>query len=365
MMIDRVVLIHSDYGWSVDGIRDHGERLTNELSKRLPRAEHRVHAVKREDSGSQSLWRTLHSLRHSGPQCMIFIQYMPFCFARWGFAPWLPILLLMIRLSSNRPTIALMVHEPYVPMTSWRWALMGMWQRLQLRAMVLFADVVFTSVGPWTRQIGGQRPARPVHHLPVGSNFPDRRSARQASRRELDVDDDALVVAAIGRDHPSWLGDYVVEAANEIVAAGHIVVLLLLGAEAPVLSGLHPAIGITRPGHLNATELASRVAAADVFLAPLSDGVSTRRGTVMVALQHGKPIVGTRGPLTDAVLGRSDDALALVAADDRRSFAATAAQLAADPARRAALGEAARVLYAQNFDWDIVATKMLGCVPAR
>ena len=88
----------------------------------------------------------------------VVVQYNPFMYGRWGFAPWLPAALWRARRSRGAPEIALMVHEPYVPMVNWRWALMGLWQRSQLLALYGMADVVFASIDSWAAMLGRLRP---------------------------------------------------------------------------------------------------------------------------------------------------------------------------------------------------------------
>ncbi len=371
-MVNRIVLVHSDRGRVVDGIRDYSDQLGAELSHKAFQVEQQVHTPRESGEGVQrlpsALLRVLYmmrELRRADRGSVIVLQYSPFCFARWGFAPWLPLWFLAVRTRRNRPALALMVHETHVPMQSWRWALMGLWQRVQLSALRLTADVVFTSIEPWAVTLEAQIPRRPVHHLPVGSNFPDSRSKRDAVRRQLGVDDRALVVATFGRSHPSWLGEYVVAAANAISATGMPLVLLVMGAEAPELAGLDPSIAVHAPGYLEAEELGGMLAASDLFLAPLIDGVSTRRGTVMAALQHGLPVVGTSGPLTDDVLREVGSALRLIPVGSAERFANEAMRLAGDPIARTSAGTASRLMYERNFDWPVIADKLLDALPER
>ena len=300
-MVGHVVLVFGDEGHPADGIRDHTRMLAKELSDNAVEVDLQVHTAASGGSGIADAKRTWRSLRSCGRGDAVFVQYMPFCFARWGFAPWLPLLLLAVKARRNRPTIALMVHEPYVPMNSFRWVLMGLWQRFQLTVLRIAADIVFTSIEAWATEIEAHAPTRPVHHLPVGSNFPDHRCRRIEERWRMGIDEATLVVAAMGRPHPTWCPDYVVAALNAIAATGKPLVYLGLGAEAPTLVGLDPSITVESPGFLDADELSIKIAASDLFLAPLLDGISTRRGTVMLALQHGLPVVGTSGPLTDSV----------------------------------------------------------------
>jgi glycosyltransferase involved in cell wall biosynthesis len=107
-----------------------------------------------------------------------------------------------------------------------------------------------------------------------------------------------------------------------------------------------------------ASEVSHELAAADLFVAPLADGVSSRRTTVAAALAHGLPVVGTSGPSTDAWLADSP-AVALVAADDGPALVAHLDALAVDPSRRAVMAHAARDLYEGQFTWDAIARAYL------
>jgi glycosyltransferase involved in cell wall biosynthesis len=340
-----VTVLFNDRGKPVDGIRDHTGLLAASLERRTGApvsVERRVSA--RLPKGS--LARDADA---------VVVQYSPFCYGRWGFAPWLPLRLLRSRLRRHsRPRVVLLVHEPYVPLSGGRALVMGLWQRLQLEALRLVSDVVMVSIERWAEDLARRRPPRPVRHMPVGSNLPDMRHARAEARGELGADADALVVAIFGRIHPGWQLDHAVTAIHALAEAGHRVVVLSLGAEAPPLPGMN-GVPVHAPGALPADELARRLAAADLFLAPFLDGASTRRGTLMAALQHGLPVVATDGPLTDDQLRRAELALALAPADDPARFAAAACDLAADPARREAMAREARALYVAEFDWPVSA----------
>jgi glycosyltransferase involved in cell wall biosynthesis len=363
-MISRIVVAYSSRGRDVDGIRDHSRRIAEQLADGRTGMQVECLNLREGSSFSADTAAALKTLGSLDGGSAVFLQYNPFSFARWGFAPWLPVGLAALRARRSRPFIALMVHEPYVPMNSAKWIALGLWQRLQLAALRACADVTFTSISAWEAVLRKSLPRGPVRHLPVGSNFPDRRRARESFRNDLGVGDEELVVSALGRDHPSWLAGYVVAAANAIAAAGRHVVLLTLGATAPALSGLDPAVRLERPGKLDPDQLAGRLAASDLFLAPLIDGVSTRRGSVMAGLQHALPLVGTDGPLTDPVFAQAGEALSLTRVGDEKAFAAAARRLALEPAARERMGAAARRFYEAQFDWPVVAHKLLEALPA-
>jgi glycosyltransferase involved in cell wall biosynthesis len=288
----------------------------------------------------------------------VLLQYNPFNFGRWGFAPWLPAMLWRLRRSKSRPKIAVMVHEMYYPITDWRSALMGGWQRVQFFAVRVLSDVVFTSVSPWAKALESHRPRRSVHHLPVGSNLPDMRHTRGAERQRLGIGDDAIVLAAFGTGHPSRMLDYVADAADSLASEGRETVLLNLGFNTPQVS-VSPAVRVVAPGHLAEEAISRHLAAADIYLAPFTDGVSTRRTTLMAALQHGLPIVGTDGHNTDEMLRRATSSMRLTPVGDRNAFSRIVCQLANDADARGDLGARARLLYEEEFDWSVVSDRLL------
>jgi glycosyltransferase involved in cell wall biosynthesis len=266
-----------------------------------------------------------------------------------------------LRLRRRRPRIAVMVHEPYVPMTTWRSVLMGLWQRLQLRLVTGAADRVFCSTERFAEELAARHYSRRVHHLPVGSTVPDMRPFRVAERERLGVPDDGLIVAMLGTGHPSRLAGHLEGAVNAISTHRDGLTVLNLGDGAPALRGLNSDVSIHAPGRQPADALARQVACADLFLAPFVDGVSTRRTSVMAALQHAVPVVGTHGSITDDMLRRAD-ALCLVPAERADRFADAAVELALDPDRRRALGSAGRRLYEQCLDWPIIARSLAASI---
>jgi glycosyltransferase involved in cell wall biosynthesis len=289
----------------------------------------------------------------------ILVQYNPYSYGRWGFAPSLIFALWRLRLRRRRPRIALMVHEPYVPMTTWRLLLMGLWQRFQLRLVAGAADHVFCSTERFTSDLATKRYSRRVSHLPVASNLPDRRQFRVEERKRLGVPDGGLVIAMLGTGHPSRLSGYLEQAVSAITTRRDSVTVLNLGDGAPPLPGLPTGIRVYEPGRQPAEVLARKLASADLFLAPFVDGVSTRRGSMMAALQHAIPLVGPDGIIPDSLLRRHSDALCLVPVDGAERFADEAAGLALDPDRRQALGEAGRAFYERCLDWPIIARSLL------
>jgi glycosyltransferase involved in cell wall biosynthesis len=138
-----------------------------------------------------------------------------------------------------------------------------------------------------------------------------------------------------------------------IAARGVSFVLLNLGADPPCLTDIPSTVTVISPGRLEAGALAECLSAADVYLAPFADGVSSRRTTLMAALQHGLAVVGTDGPMTDQAMRAAHDALTLTPVSDAEAFAEATANLALDRPRRDSQAAAGRVLYEQAHDLPV------------
>jgi glycosyltransferase involved in cell wall biosynthesis len=332
------LVVYRDTG-GVDAIAEHSRRLVAALEEAGHPAryvEHGLGAARRSADGPP--W--------------ILLQYNPFSFCHWGVAPrLLPDALLLRRRTGA--LFAILVHEPWGDRYDWRSTLMTAYQRVQLRSLLLAADVVMATT---------QGRARMLHanalHVPVGSNITPVGATARAARARLGFSDE-LVVALFGTGHPSRaLGE--AEAAIDALAdtrgAGSLRVLNL-GRGAPPLR-VRAGVVVDDPGQLDAEELSWRLSASDLLLLPFTDGVSTRRTTLMAGLAHGVPVVGSRGTNTDDVLVRHPDALVLSAAGDAAAFARAATGLAVEHDRLRAVGEAGRRLYLSHFDWPVTAGRV-------
>ena len=290
---------------------------------------------------------------------VVILQYNPFSFGRWGFAPRLPIDMMLLRRRRPHVRRAVMVHEAFVPINSFKTLVMGVWQRLQLRALLLTADVVMATTSSWIRLLpSGCR----VVAIPAGSNLPDHRERREQSRLALGVESDQLVLASFGSDHPSFLLDRVVGAANAVAAARGSVKLLCLGAGARTVTGLDARVELYRPGRQAGDDLATDLSACDIYLSPLSDGLSTRRTTLVAALQHGLPVVGTDGSRTEPELRSEVRAIHWTPANEPTRFADAALEMSGNAALRQRCAAAARELYDRTFAWDVIARRVLAAI---
>lgn len=337
----------------VDALRDYSERVLDEL-----RATDVDASLLRPPLGRR-LPQSLLSSLPTDEECALLIQYNPFSWGRRGFAPMLIVALSAIRRRRPHVRLVSVVHEAYIPIGGWRWTVMSLTQRAQLRAIVHLSDSVAATTEHLCSILHRMQRRRTAHYAPIGSNLPDARAWRAAYRQRLGLEG-RLVIATFSNGHIAHMGGHV-DAAVEAVAAAVTVPIVFLALGGNNKDRPVGADRVIVPGYLEAEEVARTLAAADLFLSPIADGASTHRGSLMAALQHGLATVATLSAQTDDVLTASA-AIRFAPAADIERFAREAVTLAIEPEARAALGEAAARLYEDTFSWRMVCANLLTSV---
>ena len=108
-------------------------------------------------------------------------------------------------------------------------------------------------------------------------------------------------------------------------------------------------------GFLSDEEVSLHLNAADLMVLPYRDGISLRRGTLMAALAHGRPVLSTEpaGPTPPLAHG---DNVWLVPRDDEVALAEAIRHLGARPDLRERLGRGAAAI-APHFTWERIAAQ--------
>jgi glycosyltransferase involved in cell wall biosynthesis len=299
-----------------------------------------------EDGGLEAV------LRRAARPRWVLLQYNPLSYARWGFAPGLVRDAISLRRRWPRTPLVVTVHEPWVTIRGWRSALMSAYQRVQLRSLLRVADGVIVVRETLVRELG-----RACTHVPVGSNIVPVKVTRATARARLGIEvDGTLVVALFGTAHESRALDHAEAAIAQLSArrGANRLCVLALGRDSPTPA--HPAgVEVRTPGSLASAELSLHLRASDVLLLPFTDGLSTRRTTLMAGLAHGVPVLGLRGVNTDRVLVGDAGAMVMTPCGDHAAYARAAVELTEDPARMRAVGDAGKRLYERSFDWPVVA----------
>jgi len=307
---------------------------------------------------SRSVWSLVSRVAEDRPD-WVLLQYNPFSYGRWGLNLHLPRVMRRIKRDAPGTRFALMVHEPFVPLITPQFAVMGTWQRWQLWRLGRAADVVFFSIDFWQRGFRRWFPGKPLVHLPVGSNIPHVPISRSEARARLGIRDDAVVLGLFGTAGSGRMLERAASALNALRAANVPARLLYVGPHKEAICAALGSKDIIADGPFPADEVSRRLSAMDIYLAAYIDGVSTRRGAFLAALQHGVATVGTRGPLTDAMLEREDGRaflLADVAAPE--AFPAAVSSLATNAEQRQRLGQGAQQLYSRDFAWECIAKQL-------
>lgn len=242
---------------------------------------------------------------------LLLLQYNPFSWGKRGYHPLLIKTLTKIKyrfgvrsLGSAGITLGVMFHETYVPANTTKFKAMRLWQVPQYRRLADLADYRFFSVEKWAVRERERSPSRPTNetvHLPVGSNLPLCQTDRSKTRSSLGLDDSALVCGVFGTAHPARLLSWIAEAVKCLRTQGHNAVLLYIGPDGASFQKLCGDVPVYDQGRLPAVEAASCFPVMDMYLAPFADGLTTRRGSVMAALQHRIPVISNNGKLTDSV----------------------------------------------------------------
>ncbi len=296
----------------------------------------------------------------TNPPDWALLQYNPFSYGRWGLNLHLPRVMQQIKRRCPQTRFALMVHEPFVPIITPQFAVMATWQRWQLWRLGQTADVVFFSIDPWAKRFGRWFPGKPALHLPVGSNIPRVPITRQEARARLGIREDAVILGLFGTASSGRMLDRATESLTALRSAGIPAQVLYVGPHQAAICAALGSESVIAGGPYPAEEVSRRLFAMDIYLAAYIDGVSTRRGALMAALQHGIAAVGTRGPLTDALLEQeAGQAFLLADVADPPAFRAAVSSLAENVELRQQLGQEALDLHEREFAWANIASRLL------
>ena len=197
-------------------------------------------------------------------------------------------------------TPSLIVHETYF--RTWRRPqslLRGTGEKRALKAMCRVSDHVFTASGPLLEEMAGWGLKRPAVMLPISSNIPVAEADIGEVRARHGIAPGTLVLTLFGGgNNLKWMLDHVVVLERRLQVERIPHAWLLLGGVPK--SWLSSSAAVLDPGCLSQPDLSENLQMTDIFLMPNWSGVNAKRGTLMAALEHGLPVIGTRGHMTDA-----------------------------------------------------------------
>jgi len=288
----------------------------------------------------------------------LVLQYNPFSWGARGFCPALPSTLGRVKKLPRAPKLAVMFHETTVPKWPWRFAVMYAWQRPILRVVARQADAVFVSTRRWVPELQSAGSRIPATLLPVGSNIPRSPLTRKEARQCLGISEDCLVLGIFGGAHPSRLLDWIAEAARAVQHTQRNLLVVHVGPEGESMKGAMSGLPLRTLGTRSAEGAGDALRAMDFLVSPFIDGVSTRRGSVMAALNNGLPVATTIRDWSDDYFRTVDSGFVLGSkAASKQAFAseiaAWARPLQEDRSR------SVQAAFDPNFSWPILAGQLL------
>lgn len=215
------------------------------------------------------------------------------------------------------------------------------------------------------------RLAGKLYQVPIGSNIapqPPPDFDQDSQRDKWGIGHDGLVLGYFGFLNASKGGEELIAALAELAREGLPVHLLMIGGQVGASDPTNQAylarvrsliqeLGVTDrvhwTGFTTASEVSANFLATDVVILPYRDGASFRRGSLMAALAHGRPVVSTKPVVAIPELVHGQN-IWLVPTGSVTALVAAIKRLWADPDLRRRLGEGARRL-SSHFTWDAIA----------
>jgi glycosyltransferase involved in cell wall biosynthesis len=307
---------------------------------------------------------------------VLVVQYAPHAFHPRGVTLAISLLPALVRLVT-RLRVMVNFHELYIPFgRSLRRCLGSLWQRAMGLLIAAPSHVLTAVSSEWPRRLRRVGVWKRIDVIPVGSNIPRaqvRAEELKAVRAMLGVDPNTLLIGAFGSAGPDRDIGLLFAALSKLreVESLKLVWLGKSGFHADVPTGRDYAArfieddkDIIWTGPLPHPEVSRMMSACDLFVLPLTDGISTKRGTLAAALQHGLPILTTRGKRLDDLFVQREN-IYLVPQGDFRAFAEGLTELARGSDLRDRLALGARRLYEDHFSWEVIAARVAALCDRR
>jgi len=109
-------------------------------------------------------------------------------------------------------------------------------------------------------------------------------------------------------------------------------------------------------GKLSSVEVSRHLSGTKVVLSPFLDGVSTRRGSFMAGLVHGKAVVTNLGYSSNPSVPWST--FSRLSENTADNFFAATLELLRQPSEREQLGKQAQTFYTEHFHWNTIVREL-------
>jgi glycosyltransferase involved in cell wall biosynthesis len=377
----RVLLLTGEYPPRPGGVGDYADRLASALRTLGHYVEVLTSTVpglppssppdadRRIADWGLAVWRQIETAADAIRADFLHIQYQPGAFQLKGAVNLLPLWLRLRRPNLRTVTTFHDLRVPYLFPRAGPLRSLAVHTLLRASHGAIFVD---------SADIAGVPPSPTRRWIPIGSNVPNAPPAdfdRATARRALGAQPDTLLIGYFGFLSAGKGADTLLRALRRLLDSGRPARLALIGATAGASNPTDradesAALGLARAldlephiaatGYLDPPAVSAHLLACDALALPYRDGASFRRGTLLAAMQHARPIVTT--PPTPPARGippltlEPDRHFLAAPPDDPAALAAALTHLADDPALAGRLGEAAREL-ADRCSWVYIAAE--------
>lgn len=293
---------------------------------------------------------------------LVNIQYQPAAYnmrsAAINFLPW--------RLKNVAKT-AVTFHDLRVP---YLFPKAGRLRQTAVNFLARTANGVIATNPADYQTLAASLPS-PISSIPIGSNItvhPTNQFEINDIRNSLGLKPEDRLLGYFGFLNDSKGADTLIEALAQLNGRFHLVFIggqtgasdsannqaFLEGLRAQISAlGLNERVHWT--GFLSDARVSAHLQAADMMVMPYRDGASLRRGTMMAALAHGRPLITTTPTATTPQLVSGDNC-SLIPVGDAGALVTAVQTLANDVPLRQKLEQGATALAAQ-FSWEKIASK--------
>lgn len=361
----RIAWVTPDYPPDRGGVSDHSHEMVNALRA----VGHEVLVCRRPHEHGFALLNA--ELTRYRPD-LVVLAFTPLGYAprTGGLAPALMRWSVGLGKRLQCDTL-LLAHEVGLPVVHHlrnlepKFAALGAAQIAQFSILAAsFDSVLFSNAGTyrdWARRVPPL--ANRIRTVRICSNIPyvahqDPRSALVRAGYTVAP----TTILFFGTGHQSVLLDYVERAFQALLLLEPNACLVIVGMSAEKLRQQRPSLAelgarVQALGYVPGEHVSEWLQLAALVLAPLIEGVSARKGTVMAALQHGQAVVTTRG--TQTLNDIQWDDICILTPLDCEAFAAVAVRAFRDPSWRAAVGGRARAEYEAHASASVTAAEIV------
>lgn len=261
-----------------------------------------------------SRWSFLHILStfqfaRSLKPARVIVQYLPYIFGdRAGINFGAPMAISLMRVVIGRP-VDCICHELYYPLLpDPKSMFIHFCHRIMLFWVTANIHTIFASTDRFCREL--ERlffwKKNRIFRLPVGSNIPihslkENEKNRLSSEYKLK----GKVLGMFGTFHPTTRVDIVLEAIQLEFGDSDWSFVIIGETETRLKERISQKLwndvrdNIVALGTVSEQEVSKWLQLLDLYIAYFSDGISTRRGSLMAALVHGCPTVASESEFTE------------------------------------------------------------------